>query len=88
MIDSECELTNSVNHPIHYNSGTIECIDAIEEWGLNFHLGNAVKYICRCNHKGTKQKDLEKAIWYIEREIASDKASLDPHQPCDYAGVE
>ena len=60
-----------VNHPKHYNSGgdEFECIRVIEAWKLNFNLGNALKYICRCNHKGTKKQDLEKAIWYIKREI-------------------
>ncbi len=64
------ESTNSsVNHPKHYNFGTIEVIDVIEDWNLNFCLGNAIKYIGRCEHKGHKKEDLEKAKWYIEREL-------------------
>lgn len=40
------ESTNSsVNHPKHYNFGTIEVIDVIEDWNLNFCLGKAIKYI-------------------------------------------
>ena len=40
--------TNSmVDHPAHYNRGSIEAIDVIEDWGLNFSLGSAIKYICR-----------------------------------------
>jgi hypothetical protein len=59
-----------VNHPDHYNKGTIEVIDAIEDWDLDFRLGNAVKYIARAGHKNDKVKqDLEKAIWYIKRFI-------------------
>ena len=62
-------MTEAVNHPTHYNFGKIEVIDAIEDWGLNFSLGNAVKYIARADHKGKPVEDLEKALWYIEREI-------------------
>lgn len=62
-------MTGTVNHPKHYNVGKIEVIDAIEEWGLNFSLGNAVKYIARCDHKNRPIEDLEKAAWYIMREI-------------------
>ena len=62
-------MSDAVNHPTHYNVGKIEVIDAIEDWGLNFSLGNAVKYIARADHKGKPIEDLEKARWYIEREI-------------------
>lgn len=67
-------MSNAVNHPAHYNIGKIEVIDAIEEWGLNFSLGNAVKYIARADHKGKPVEDLEKARWYIEREIERRKS--------------
>lgn len=60
----------NVNHPSHYNQGKIEVIDYIEDKGFNFNLGNAIKYISRCEHKGKKKEDLEKAIWYIQREIS------------------
>jgi len=59
----------NVDHPSHYNSGNIEVIDAIEDWKLGFHLGNAIKYIARADHKGKRQEDLEKALWYIQREL-------------------
>jgi hypothetical protein len=59
-----------VNHPAHYNAGNIEVIDAIEDWELGFHDGNAVKYIARAKHKGTWEQDLRKAIWYLERLLA------------------
>ena len=61
--------TDNVNNPTHYNTGTIEVIPVIEDWKLNFNLGNAIKYIGRCEHKENKKQDLEKAKWYIEREI-------------------
>lgn len=62
------EEEETVNHPSHYNQG-IEAIDIIESWGLNFSLGNAIKYILRSPHKGKELEDLNKAKWYIEREI-------------------
>ena len=58
-----------VNRPPHYSAG-IEPIDAIESWGLGFCLGNAVKYIARAEHKSTALQDLQKARWYLDREIA------------------
>lgn len=60
---------SSVNHPTHYNHGRIEAITVIEDWGLNFNLGNAVKYISRADHKGNAIEDLRKALWYIQREL-------------------
>jgi len=61
----------AVDHPSHYNSGSIEVIDAIEDWNLGFSLGNAVKYISRAGKKSpeTYLQDLEKAVWYINREL-------------------
>ena len=60
-----------VNHPAHYKVGGIETIDFIEAKGLTYHLGNAVKYISRADHKGNRLQDLQKAKWYLEREILS-----------------
>lgn len=60
---------DNVNSPTHYNKGNIEVIEVIEDWKLNFNLGNAIKYIARCEHKENKKQDLEKAKWYIEREL-------------------
>ena len=72
--------TNSaVSHPSHYNVGKIEVIDFIEDKKLNFNLGNAVKYIARCQYKvgGTKRiEDLEKAVWYIQHQIAVWKGEM------------
>lgn len=60
-----------VNHPSHYTDGNIEVIDFIEDKGLGFCLGNAVKYISRAGKKYPDKEieDLEKAIWYIKRRI-------------------
>ena len=62
------EVNKNVSHPSHYNQG-IEVIDIIESWNLNFSLGNAIKYILRSPYKGKQIEDLEKARWYIDREI-------------------
>ena len=62
-------LDDMVNSPAHYTTGGIETIDFIEAKELNYHLGNVVKYITRSGHKGDKLKDLEKAQWYLNREI-------------------
>ncbi len=59
----------TVNHPSHYNKNGIEAIDVIEAFNLNFNLGNAIKYILRCESKGKKEEDLKKAIWYLNREL-------------------
>ncbi len=58
-----------VNHPEHYKVGGIETIDFIEAKALSYHLGNAVKYITRADHKGNRLQDLQKAKWYINRAI-------------------
>ena len=60
---------DNVNHPPHYKShpSGIECIQVTEHMG--FCLGNAMKYIWRADEKGNAIEDLEKARWYIEREI-------------------
>ena len=66
---SENTQPSAVDHPAHYNMGRVEVIDAIEAWRLGFHLGNAVKYIARAELKGATIEDLEKAVWYLKREI-------------------
>jgi hypothetical protein len=72
---------SSVDHPNHYNNhpSGVECIDVVEHF--NFNLGNAIKYIWRAGIKGVTRssskghtqkvtiEDLEKARWYLDREI-------------------
>ena len=69
-------MSDQVNHPKHYNQGRIEVIEAIEDWVLNYHLGNAVKYIARAGRKDKTKtvEDLEKAVWYLRRKIEILKA--------------
>ncbi len=62
-------MSDNVNHPKHYTEhpSGVECIQITEH--MNFCLGNSLKYLWRASLKGTKIEDLEKAIWYIKREI-------------------
>ena len=62
-------MNEQVDHPKYYNQGSIEAIDVIEDWKLNFSLGCVVKYICRSEYKDSTIQDLEKAYWYLGREI-------------------
>ena len=63
---------DAVNHPQHYTShpSGIECIQVVEHMG--FCLGNAIKYIWRADMKNGIE-DLEKAVWYLNREIEKRK---------------
>lgn len=62
-------VSDPVNHPKHYTShpSGVECIQVTEH--MNFNLGNAMKYIWRAGDKGNLIQDLEKARWYLDREI-------------------
>ena len=68
-LNVEEDKKEMVDHPKHYNMGKYEAIDVIEDWNLNFNLGNAVKYLARAGHKDDIIEDLKKAKWYIDREI-------------------
>lgn len=65
------DKSDPVNHPSHYCRGGIEVLDAIEAWGLDYHRGNAIKYIARAGHKdpAKEAEDLRKAIFYLRRKI-------------------
>jgi len=58
---------DTVTKPEHYNHGKFETIEVVEDWRLNYHCGNALKYISRHNHKGKPAEDIKKAIWYLQR---------------------
>ena len=62
-------VNDPVNHPSHYTAYPVEVIELTEH--LNFCRGNAVKYIARAGLKNslTEIQDLQKAIWYLNREI-------------------
>lgn len=68
-------MNDLVNHPTHYTShpSGVECITVVEH--MTFNIGNAIKYLWR---NGLKEgaptiRDLEKARWYIDREITKIK---------------
>ena len=60
-----------IHHPAHYTQGSVEVWDFIHEQGLDYFLGNAMKYICRAGKKSpdTKVEDILKAISYLEKEV-------------------
>ena len=55
--------------PQYYTRGSIEVWDFVRDQDLNYHLGNAIKYVCRAGHKGSKADDLKKAIHYLQNEL-------------------
>lgn len=64
-----------VKSPKHYTQGRkFEPKDVIRDWGLNFNLGSAVKYLARAGRKDDIIQDLSKAKEYIDFEIAAIKA--------------
>lgn len=86
-IEDVSTKNEAVIHPSHYNGGKIEVIDAIEDWKLGFNDGNAVKYIARHRMKNSPQADLEKALWYVARELmkaydVSEQRVVDIVQTC------
>jgi hypothetical protein len=78
-------MEDVVNQPKHYNTGTIECIEAIKasmsplEF-LGYLKGNVLKYTWRYSYKGKPQEDIDKARWYLSRlqeELKSGSAEVD-----------
>lgn len=70
-------MSDVVNHPQHYGGADnpYEAIKVIEAWNLGFCLGNTVKYISRAGKKTPDAlQDLEKAEWYLRREIDKQRA--------------
>jgi hypothetical protein len=71
---------DAINHPVHYNQGDIECIDAIKSMlgkdGFIAYLrGNIAKYNWRLLHKGKALSDAQKLGWYqnrLEQELRDD----------------
>ena len=66
-------MAETTKGPTYYKRGSIDVWDFIRDQGLSFHLGNAIKYICRAGHKHSKIEDLEKAIHYLENELTHEK---------------
>ena len=66
-------MAETTKGPSYYKRGSIDVWDFIRDQELSFHLGNAIKYICRAGHKHSKIEDLEKAIHYLENELTHEK---------------
>lgn len=64
-------MNKLVTHPAHYGGANnpYEAIKVIEAWNLNFNLGNVAKYICRAGKKDELLQELQKAAFYLDREI-------------------
>jgi hypothetical protein len=63
-------MADIINRPAHYAEGrSIEPIDVIDDWSLSPHLANVLKYISRYDRKGSPVKDLEKAQYYLARQL-------------------
>lgn len=70
-------LFDMVSNPSHYTEGRkYEPRKVISDWGLNFNLGNVLKYIARAGRKGSAIEDLQKAIQYIKFELEDLKEKL------------
>lgn len=73
-------MPEAVDHPAHYGGADnpYEAIKVIDNWKLNFNLGNTVKYISRAGKKNAEKtiEDLEKAAWYLNREIQNLKQDI------------
>lgn len=72
--------------PSHYRRGSIEVWDFIHDQGLNYFLGNAIKYICRAGYKESKIQDIQKAIHYLQKELELTNA-VSFHQPDPISGT-
>lgn len=74
-IDKDKPKKELVNHPKHYGgkNNPYEAIKVIEAWELGFCLGNTIKYISRAGKKENALQDLEKALWYLQREVDKQK---------------
>jgi len=66
-------VQDNVNHPEHYTQSRLECIDAIEGLGLDFHQAQVLKYVYRHRYKSSELEkqleDLHKAEYYLKRLI-------------------
>ena len=65
------EAKEFVNHPDHYQGATLEVIEVIDDFKLNYNLGTSIKYILRAGKKDPDKyvQDIEKAIWMLQWEI-------------------
>lgn len=76
MSNQVASQADKINHPEHYTAGSIEVYDFIEAWGLDFAIGNVVKYVTRAPYKGAKLQDLKKAAWYLSKAIQREEKNV------------
>lgn len=67
-VEESAPASTPIN-PTHYNRFRIEPWDAIDEWGLDFDRGSAVKYIVRAGHKDDYIQDIKKAVTFLNHHI-------------------
>ena len=79
-----------VTHPIHYGGkdNPYEAIKVIEAWELGFNLRNTIKYISRAGKKDSIVQELEKALWYLKREIKNQKSYAEENTEDSRRGLE
>tara|TARA_R100000306_G_scaffold62362_1_gene68938 strand:- start:739 stop:1008 length:270 start_codon:yes stop_codon:yes gene_type:complete len=83
------EEFDKIQKPFHYNQGSIETIDLIQNSGSDkqfegYLKGNIIKYISRYNYKEEPINDLYKAEWYLLRlikELEDSESSVKPVRP-------
>lgn len=91
-------MSDNIKHPSHYAEGRkFEPKDVIRDWGLNFNVGSAVKYLSRAGRKDDIVQDLKKAQEFIQFEIdaieaerakeAKPKAPIHPNCRCSVKPV-
>lgn len=75
--------------PDYYTRGNVPVWDFIQQQGLNFDLGNVIKYVCRAGHKGSERADITKAITYLEHHLTTiDESSSIPTVPFGLSDAE
>lgn len=89
-------MNDSVNHPTHYNKGSIETIEFVDQVCAHyfgdeaFSVGNALRYLARAPHKNNKLEDIRKAIWYlqhtVERIVSKEQIYNAEQQANEYTG--
>ena len=77
--------SNQSYGPQYYKRGSIEVWDFIRDQSLNYHLGNAIKYICRAGYKDDPIEDLKKAIHYLTNELEHVKRKNLSGPTCDFS---
>lgn len=75
-LNKKAMANNDATNPAHYKNKKIEHWDVVEDWRLDYLLGNCTKYISRYRDKGNPLQDLEKAAVYLNRKIELMKKQL------------